>query len=222
MRMAFEVLDEHEQGELVRKWLHTNAMSIFIGIAIGLLLIFGYQQWKARELRTQSEAASQFAAFSDAVEAKRGDDANRIAETLRKDYAKSAFASFSALRQAEVSVGKADLKAASADLEWASQSTSHPALKSLIALRQARLSLAEGKADAALAKLDQVPKTDFSALASELRGDALAKLGRTADARAAYAEALSQLDAQSPDRAYVEMKQSDLPVADKVTEQKKS
>ena len=222
MRMAFEVLDEHEQGELVRKWLHTNAMSIFIGIAIGLLLIFGYQQWKARELRTQSEAASQFAAFSDAVEAKRSDDANRIAEALRKDYAKSAFASFSALRQAEVSVGKADLKAASDDLEWASQSTSNGALKSLIALRQARLSLADGKADAALAQLDQIAKTDFPALASELRGDALAKLGRAADARAAYAEALSQLDAQSPDRAYVEMKQSDLPVADKVTEQKKS
>lgn len=222
MRMAFEVLDEHEQGELVRKWLHTNAMSILIGIAIGLLLIFGYQQWKARELRTESEAALQFAAFSDAVEAKRTDDANRFAEALRKDYAKSAFASFSALRQAEVSVGKADLKAAADDLEWASQSTSNIALKSLIALRQARLSLADGKADAALAKLDQVAKTDFPALASELRGDALAKLGRSADARAAYAEALSQLDPQSPDRAYVEMKQGDLPAADKAAEQKKS
>lgn len=222
MRMAFEVLDEHEQGELVRKWLHTNAMSILIGIAIGLLLIFGYQQWKARDLRTQSEAASQFAAFSDAVEAKRSDDANRIAEALRKDYAKSAFAAFSALRQAEVSVGKADLKAAADDLEWASKSADNTALKSLIALRQARLSLADGKADAALAKLDLIAKTDFPALASELRGDALAKLGRAADARAAYAEALSKLDPQSPDRGYLEMKQGDLPVADKVPEQKKS
>ena len=141
---------------------------------------------------------------------------------MRKDYAKSAFASFSALRQAEVSVGKADLKAASDDLEWASQSTSNTALKSLIALRQARLSLADGKADAALAKLDQIAKTEFTASASELRGDALAKLGRAADARAAYAEALSQLDPQSPDRAFVEMKQGDLPAADKAPEQKKS
>ncbi len=214
MRMAFEVLDEHEQGELVRKWLRTNAMSIAIGVTIGLLLIFGYKQWKARELRSHSEAAVQFDAFSQAVDAKRADDAKRIAEVLRKDYAKSAFSSFAALRQAEVAVGDGHLDAAQADLEWANQSASERALNALIALRQARLDLANDKADAALARLDKIDKADFSAIASELRGDAFAKLGRSADARAAYAEALSNLDAQSPDRAFVEMKQSDLPATD--------
>ncbi|HET9031619.1 MAG TPA: tetratricopeptide repeat protein [Dokdonella sp.] len=224
--MAFEVLDEHEQGELVRKWLRTNAMSIAIGITIGLLLIFGYKQWKARELRTHAEAALQFDAFVDAVDAKRSDDAKRIAEGLRKDYAKSAFSTFAAMRQAEVSVTDGDLKAAQADLDWANQSARNSVMKSLIALRQARLDLAEGKADAALAELDKVAKSDFPAIASELRGDALVKLGRSADARAAYAEALSNQDAQSPDRAFVEMKQADLPVSDagveKVAEKTKS
>ena len=219
MRMAFEVLDEHEQGELVRKWLRTNAMSIAIGIAIGLLLIFGYQQWKAREVRTSAEAALQYSAFTEAVDAKRSDDAARIAETLRKDYAKTAFATFAAMRQAEVAVGKGDLEAAAADLDWAGKSAGNEAMKSLVALRQARLSLAAGDAQTALSQLDRIPKSDFPALASELRGDALAKLGRTEDARAAYGEALNNLDAQSPDRAYVEMKQDDLPLA---TEQKKS
>lgn len=219
MRMAFEVLDEHEQGELVRKWLHANAMSIAIGIAVGLLLIFGFQQWKARELRTLSEAAVQYSAFTDAVDAKRSDDAAKIAETLRKDYAKTAFATLAAMRQAAVQVEKGDLAAAGADLDWASQSAGNNAMKSLIALRQARLSLAKGDAEAALVKLDQVAKTDFPAQASELRGDSLAKLGRNEDARLAYAEALTHLDAQSPDRAYVEMKQGSLPAA---AEQKKS
>lgn len=219
MRMAFEVLDEHEQGELVRKWLHTNAMSIAIGIVVGLLLIFGYQQWKARELRTLSEAALQYSAFTEAVDAKRPDDAARIAETLRKDYAKTAFATLTALRQAAVQVEKGDLAAASADLDWASQSAGNDAMKSLIALRQARVSLAKGDAEVALGKLDQVAKADFPAQASELRGDALAKLGRNDDARLAYAEALTHLDEQSPERAYVEMKQGSLPVA---VEQKKS
>ena len=208
MRMAFEVLDEHEQGELVRKWLHANAMSIAIGIAVGLLLIFGFQQWKARELRTLSEAAVQYSAFTDAVDAKRSDDAAKIA-----------VATLAAMRQAAVQVEKGDLAAAGADLDWASQSAGNNAMKSLIALRQARLSLAKGDAEAALVKLDQVAKTDFPAQASELRGDSLAKLGRNEDARLAYAEALTHLDAQSPDRAYVEMKQGSLPAA---AEQKKS
>ncbi len=222
MRMAFEVLDEHEQGELVRKWLRTNAMSIAIGISVGLLLIFGYKQWKARELRSHAEAAMQYDAFSEAVDAKRADDAKRIAEALRKDYAKSAFSSFAAMRQAEVSVKDGDLKAAQSDLDWASQAADNGALKSLVAMRLARLELANGNPDAALAKLDGVPKTDFPAIASELRGDALAKLGRSADAHAAYAEALSNLDEQSPDRAFVEMKQGDLPPSDTVVEKKKS
>jgi predicted negative regulator of RcsB-dependent stress response len=211
--MAFEVLDEHEQGELVRKWLRANAMSIAIGIAIGLLLIFGWQQWKVRELRTQGEAAMQYKAFGDALDAKRNDDATKIAEALRKDFAKSSYSVFAALRQAETAVAKGDLKAAAADLEWADQASKETALKSLVALRQARVSLAQGEADAALKQLDRVSKADYTALASELRGDALVKLGRIEDARAAYQEALSHLDEQSPGHSFVQMKLGDLPPA---------
>ncbi len=213
MRMAFEVLDEHEQGELVRKWVQSNAMSIAIGVVVGLLLIFGYQQWKARELRTLSEAAVQYSAFTEAVDAKRNEDAAKIAETLRKEYPKTAFATMTALRQAAVQVEKGDLAAASADLDWASQSAGDDAMKSLIALRQARLSLAKGEAEAALVKLDQVAKANFPAQASELRGDALAKLGRIDDARSAYAEALTHMDEQAPERAFIEMKQGGLSAA---------
>jgi predicted negative regulator of RcsB-dependent stress response len=218
MRMAFEVLDEHEQGELVRKWLRANAMSIAIGIAIGLLLIFGYQQWKAREAQTRAEAATQYSAYTAAVDAKRSDDAGRIAETLRKDFPKSAYAIFAALRQAELAVGKVDYKSAAADLAWAAESADEPTLKSLIALRQARVSLALGEAETALKQLDQVAKEDYPDLAGELRGDVLAKLGRGDDARAAYTEALSHMDPQSPGRSFVEMKLGDLaptPTAEK-------
>ena len=84
-------------------------------------------------------------------------------------------------------------------------------MKSLVALRNARVQLAKGNAEAALKQLDQVAKGDFSALASELRGDTFASLGRADDARAAYTDALSHLDPQSPNRDFVEMKLNDLP-----------
>lgn len=213
MRMAFEVLDEHEQGEVVRKWLRANAMSIAIGIGIGLALIFGWQQWKSREQRGQAEAALQYEAFAKAVQEERVDDAAKIGEALRKDHAKSPYAVFTALRQAEVAVGKGDLKAAEADLAWASGVASAPPLKSIIALRRARVAYADGNAEAALAFTDSVAKTDFTAITSELRGDALAKLGRHADARAAYEQALGALDAQAPGRDIVQMKLIDLPAA---------
>lgn len=211
MRMAFEVLDEHEQGELVRKWLRTNAMSIAVGIAIGLLLIFGWQQWKARELRNQGDAALQYKAFSNALEVKNDDDATKIAEALRKDYAKSPYSIFAALRQAEVAAVKGDLDAAMSALDWAAGASDDKAVKSLIAVRSARVSLARGDADAAIKQLDRVAKTEYVGLASELRGDALVKLGRVDDARSAYQDALTHFDAQSPSHAFVQMKLGDLP-----------
>jgi predicted negative regulator of RcsB-dependent stress response len=216
MRMAFEVLDEHEQGELVRKWLRANAVSIAIGIAIGLLLIFGWQQWKARELRNQAEAAMQYRAFADALEVKSFDDAAKIAEALRANAGKTPYAAFAALRQAEVAVGKGELEAAAADLEFASEASRDPALKALAHLRAARVSLARGDADGALKQLDRLNKTDYAGLAAELRGDALVKLGRVDDARAAYTQALSALDERLPGRTFVQMKLNDLgPTAEK-------
>ena len=208
--MAFEVLDEHEQGELVRKWLRANTFSILVGIGIGLLLIFGYQQWQARTAQTRGEAAMHFESFVEAVDAERHDDAKRIAQTLREEFAKSPYAVFASLSEADSAVSKGDLAAAGAALEQAAQLASDPTVKSLIAIRQARVKLALDDADGALKLLDGVKKTDYPALAGELRGDVLAKLGRGEDARAAYTEALTHLDMQSPNRSFVEMKLGNL------------
>jgi predicted negative regulator of RcsB-dependent stress response len=70
--------------------------------------------------------------------------------------------------------------------------------------------LAQGQADAALKLLDGLPKGDYAALAGEARGDVLTQLGRNDDARAAYQEALSHLDPQAPNRAFVQMKLDNL------------
>ena len=72
------------------------------------------------------------------------------------------------------------------------------------------MKLAQGDADAALKLIDAVPKGDYAALGGEMRGDILAQLGRNDDARAAYQDALSHLDAQAPNRAFVQMKLDNL------------
>jgi predicted negative regulator of RcsB-dependent stress response len=200
--MAFDVLDEHEQGELVQKWLRENALSIATGIVLGLVLLFGWQQWKAHRARHAGEAATQYQALVDAIDAKHTDDAHTIADALRKDYADSAYAVFAAMRSAEMSSSSGDLKAATDDLAWAQD---HAGTIDL-----ARVRLASGDADAALKIVDALPKDSYAAIAGELRGDILAKLGRTDDARKAYQDALSHLDAQAPNRSFVQMKLDDL------------
>jgi len=62
--MAFEVLDEHEQGELVQKWLRENVLTILVGVGLGLVLIFGWQQWRSHRARHDLEAATQYEVLS--------------------------------------------------------------------------------------------------------------------------------------------------------------
>jgi predicted negative regulator of RcsB-dependent stress response len=87
--MAFDVLDEHEQGELVQKWLRENAAAIITGIVLGLLLIFGWNQWKVHTAQKGTEAAARYQALADAAAAGDKDDAHEIAATLREEHPKS-------------------------------------------------------------------------------------------------------------------------------------
>ncbi|HJT98179.1 MAG TPA: tetratricopeptide repeat protein, partial [Rhodanobacteraceae bacterium] len=156
--MAFDVLDEHEQGELVQKWLRENAMSIAIGIVLGLVLIFGWQQWKAHRARHAAEAAMQYQSFDDAMLAKRADDAKAIGDALRKDYSDTVYAVFAAMRNADLASEKGDLKTAADDLAWAGEHAGAPALKALADINLAKVKLAQGEADPALKLLDGLPK----------------------------------------------------------------
>jgi predicted negative regulator of RcsB-dependent stress response len=211
--MSFDVLDEHEQGELVQKWLRENALSIATGVGLGLVLIFGWQQWKSHRAQRSAEAAGQYQALSDAVEAKHDDEVDKIAQTVRKDFPDSAYAVFAAMTQADLATKKNDLAGAVTALEWAQQQAGDVSLKSLASLRLAKVKLAQGDADAALKLIDALPKDDYAALAGEIRGDALAKQGHADAARTAYQDAISHLDPQATNRSFLQMKLDDLAAA---------
>jgi len=211
--MAFDVLDEHEQGELVRKWLRENALSIAIGVALSIVLIFGWQQWKGHRVRHAAEAAAQYDALAKAADDNKADDVAKVADAVRKDYPDTVYAVLAAMHQADAAAKKGDLAAAASALEWARQNAGLASLKSLAALRLARVKLAQGDADGAIKLVDGLPKEDYAAAAAEVRGDALVKLGRGDDARKAYQDVLSNLDPMSPNRSFVQMKLDDLAAA---------
>ena len=216
--MSFDVLDEHEQGELVQKWLRENALAIIVGVGVGLALIFGWQQWKAHRAGETVAAAAQYQALADAVAAKKGDEATKIAEAVRSQYPDSTYAVLAALQIANLAVGKNDLDGAAAQLDWARQHAKTTSLQALIDLRIGRVKLAKGDAEGALKLAEGVPAGNYDALAGELRGDALAKLGRADDARKAYESALAAGDTQAIDRNTLQMKLDDLGAAAPATE----
>lgn len=211
--MAFDVLDEHEQGELVQKWLRENALAIIAGIVLGLVLIFGWQKWLAHRAQNEANAAARYQALVEAAAGGKNDDVKTIAASLRKEFPGSTYAVLAALQQAEEAAAKNDLGAAAGELEWAGNAAGDAALRSLVAVRSARVKLAQGDAESAMKEIDGLPKDAYPALVGELRGDALAKLGRTDAARTAYTDALAHLEPQAPSRDLVQMKLDDLPAS---------
>jgi len=210
--MAFEDYDEYEQSEQVRKWLRENGLSIVIGVVLALALIFGWRQWQAHRAGYHAKAAEQFAALQTPLLSGQSAQVDRAADALEKDYADTPYAALAAAARANLAVGGDKLDAAHAALQWAIEHSPTPALRSIYQLRFARVQLAQNQAKDALATLDQIPAGDYRALNQELRGDALLKLGRATDARAAYTQALAALPDSAPpgERQALQMKLDDL------------
>ncbi|SRR5579883_641629 len=210
--MAFEDYDEYEQSEQVRKWLRENGLSVVIGVMLALALIFGWRQWQAHRASHHAQAAEKFAALQSALLTGNSAQLDKDADVLEKDYSDTPYAALAAAARANLAVGQNNLQEAGKALQWAIDHSSTPALHSLYQLRLARVQLAQDQAKQALDTLDRVPAADYPPLRQELRGDALLKLGRASDARAAYAQALAALpaDAAPGERQDLQMKLDDL------------
>lgn len=208
--MAFDILDEHEQGELVQKWLRENAMSILVGVGLGLILIFGWQQWRSHRNAHRLDAATQYQVFGNDLAKKNDSDAKAIAAKLQSDYADTPYAVLAAMRLAASAAARGDGAAANTALNDAYQHAGIGALKTLAGLYLARSQIAQNKAQDALTLLDKLPEEGYAAMRDELRGDALAALGRNTDARTAYTDALTHLDANAANRSFVQMKLGNL------------
>jgi predicted negative regulator of RcsB-dependent stress response len=213
--MAFDAYDDYEQGERVQQWLRQNGLSIVIGIVIGLVAIFGWQQWRSHQATREMEASNLYQQLQTALAAGKTSEAEQLVDRLEKDYTKTTYAVLAASDSAQRQVEDKQLDKALASLQWARNHVGDNPLKPLIELRTAKVQMAAGKANDALTTLDGVAAKGYEALRQELRGDALVKLGRAEDARKAYQAALAVMGEDAPQRAALQLKLDDLAVAGK-------
>ena len=213
--MAFDTLDEHEQGELVRKWMRDNSASILVGIALGLLLVFGWTQWERHKVQRAAQAAVEYQSFETALTGKNEPVSKDGLERLKKDFGDTAYAVLAAMRAAETASANKDLATAEASLVWAYEHAKGDALKSLAGQQLARVRLSADKAADALTLINSLPVAGYTAAIAELRGDALVAQGKSDEARAAYEASLQALEPNSPGRQTLEWKRDDLTVAGK-------
>ena len=193
-----DLLDEHEQSERVRSWIRSNALGLLGGIVLGLGLIGGWQWWQKQQLSVSHGASDRYQA---AVAATAGDDLAKAKAAVAAVPADSTYATLAGLRLAKAQLEGGQRDAAIATLRGID--ATDPATVVVVQSRMARLLIDAGKPADALALLGDKPT---SPAAMEARGDALAALGKQADARGAYTRALAQMDVAAPQRRLVELK----------------
>ncbi|MBS0327261.1 MAG: tetratricopeptide repeat protein [Proteobacteria bacterium] len=205
--------EEQDQLEELKAWWERWGAPITIAVVVAAIVIVGYQGWRWWDARHTLEASALYAAVDAASTAKDVAKAKDAVADLTDRYARTGYAARAELVYAKMLYDAGDHKAALTQLGWALDHASDDALKAIARYRIAQIHVDDAQYDAALAALDAAHPAAFDGMYADLRGDALAAAGRSADARKAYQTALAKLDAKSPYRNYVQLKLDSLPVS---------
>lgn len=205
-------LEEQEQlDQLKHFWKsYGNLITWALIVVFGAIAAWnGYQYWQ------RSQAVQAAAMFDEVERAAQGGDPARLERALgdmKDKYGSTAYAQQAALLAAKVFGDKGQADQARAALTWVADKSSDEGYRSVARLRLAALLVQQKSYDEALKQLSAPFPGEFEALAADRKGDALALLGRKAEAITEYRKAYKQLDARSDYRRLVEVKLSALGV----------
>ncbi|AYC31959.1 GTP-binding protein [Pseudomonas cavernae] len=208
---------EEEQLALVQDWWQRNGKPLLTGGALALVVVFGWQAWQKYQTNQAQGASMLYQQLLETTFSPSGQpDAAKVSELagkLKSEYAGSHYAQYGSLFVAKVAVDAGKLDDAAAELQAVVSKPSDDTLGELARQRLARVLSAQGKTEEGLKLLEGEGDKAYLASREELRGDLLAKLGRTDEAHAAYEKAKASL---SDDAAVgsLQMKLDDLAKGD--------
>jgi len=209
-----EDLSDIEREEQLRRWWSENWAWIIGGIALGLVLLAGWQYWQRHRVQTAERDEAGYVAVLEALSRNQSDEAASQAKALRERKPGSPYADQAELALARSALERRDLDGAATLLRGVADRSQDPELRQVARMRLARVLVEQGKHDDALALLDPAAGSAFGPLVHELRGDALAAKGDASAARREYEAALEGAAADgSLDRDFVELKRDALPAA---------
>ena len=186
-----EQYTDDERVEDLKKWWKDNGASILIGIALGVLTIFGWQYWRSHRDAQAEQASQAYEAFLAVAEKPDADLARQQGQAVLTDFPKSPYAALTALRLAKLAMDGGDAATTRQRLEWVIANAKLDEIKDIARLRLVRVQLAAGQLAEAEKLLDSVATGSLNAEREELRGDVYLAGNDPAKARTAYAAALA-------------------------------
>ena len=181
---------EEEQVEALKRFWKENGKPILAGLALGLALLFGWRSWQLYVANQEAKASYAYQVLMSYRNENKDGLARAAAEKVIEDHPRSSYADLARLQLAWLANKEGKAEEATARLHEVMQKAGMEGIREIARIRLARLTLGEGRAEQALELLQGIRTSATLLLAEELRGDILLKLGRTDEARKAYASAL--------------------------------
>lgn len=205
-------LSEKEQIEQIRQWWRENGWYIVGGIALGVLLLVGWNQYGAWQERRLATSADLYHRLYESALVDDVGNVESLLETLRGDYARSAYTDQGGLLLARVYFRLGESARAAAELRHVMDSTQDRELSLVARWRLARVLTYLEDYQEALALTSVSEPGYMAARLSELRGDIHTRLGDYDAARGAYMRAMVEPGAELLDRQLLQLKINDLPI----------
>ena len=209
-----EDLTDNEREEQLRRWWSDNWAWIIGGVALGLAILGGWQYWQRHKVQVAEQDEAGYLAVVEALESNNRDAAVQHAAELQKRRPGSPYTDQAELALARAAVERREFDEAARLLRGVADRSKDAELRLVAKTRLARVLVEHGKHDEALALLDVSQSGAFAAMVHEIRGDAFAAKGDTAQARTEYDAAIKASTPESGiDGAFVELKRDALAAA---------
>ena len=207
-----ENLTEQQQVESLKKLWKDYGFSVIAGIAIALILIFGWKYYHVYKERQLDRASIVYYRLNSSMLNKNVKDAVEQANMLISHYSSTPYADLAAFSLARISVANNNSSDAIAYLKRVINHTRTEGFKQIASIRLARIYLATKKPEFALNQLSSVEEGHFAALSDEIKGDAYLQQNKLNKAKVAYQNALNQLTKEKISRPILNMKIDELKV----------
>ena len=199
-------LEEQEQIDALKAWWKSRGnlvVTVIVAAALAAAATAGWRWYR----NNQAEQAAQL--YSALEKAQRANDTKAVREQagqVMERFGSTVYGPMAALTAAKINYEAGDAASASAQLKWVVDKARDDDVVASARVRLAGVLLDQKKYDEALSVLDAKHPESFNGLFADRRGDVYTAQGKTAEARAAYKEALEKLPQQGTYRAIVQVK----------------
>ncbi|WP_338847653.1 tetratricopeptide repeat protein [Massilia sp. W12] len=189
--MAYD-LEEQEQLATLKAWWNTYGNLVTWLLVLALAAFSGWTYYNNDKRSKALEAATLYQEMDAALNAKDAAKINRVAQDMQTRFAATPYAVMASLRAAKAAFDANDLKTAKSMLQWVVTHEKEGEALALARLRLAGVLLDEKAYDEGMKQLSAEFPPAFAAQVADRKGDILLAQGKTADARAAFEEALKK------------------------------